>query len=197
MKIYDISQEIFTSQVYPGDPQPQKYAVSSISDGEVCNVTAFSMCAHNGTHIDAPLHFFENGTAIDKIPLEKTVGFCYVACHEGKVSASDATEILSKAKNAHPDCSKRILIKGDAEVTYEAAKMLSQEKIYLIGNESQSVGPCDAPMSVHKELLSNEIVLLEGIRLDGVCEGVYFLNAAPLMLGDSDGSPCRAILIEL
>ena len=94
MKIYDISQEIFTSQVYPGDPQPQKYAVSSISDGEVCNVTAFSMCAHNGTHIDAPLHFFENGTAIDKIPLEKTVGFCYVACHEGKVSASDATEIL-------------------------------------------------------------------------------------------------------
>ena len=66
----------------------------------------------------------------------------------------------------------------------------------LIGNESQTVGPEDAPMEVHKILLGADVVLLEGIRLSDVPEGVYFLNAAPLCLGGADGAPCRAILAE-
>ena len=56
MKIYDISQEIFGCQVYPGDPTTQKRVLSSIEKGDLYNLTAFSMCAHNGTHIDAPFH---------------------------------------------------------------------------------------------------------------------------------------------
>ena len=52
-------------------------------------------------------------------------------------------------------------------------------------------------MEVHLELLKKEIVLLEGIRLKGVDEGVYILNAAPLKLGGCDGAPCRAILVEI
>jgi arylformamidase len=51
-------------------------------------------------------------------------------------------------------------------------------------------------MAVHIELLRADVVLLEGIRLADVSEGVYFLNAAPLNLSGADGSPCRAILIE-
>ena len=51
-------------------------------------------------------------------------------------------------------------------------------------------------MEVHLILLGAEIVLLEGIRLAQVPEGVYFLNAAPINLGGADGAPCRAILIE-
>ncbi|MBR4879284.1 MAG: cyclase, partial [Clostridia bacterium] len=66
-----------------------------------------------------------------------------------------------------------------------------------IGNEGVSVGPENAPMAVHKILLSQGITLLEGILLDGVSEGKYFLSAAPLNLKGSDGSPCRAYLIEL
>ena len=57
MKIYDISQEVFSCEVYPGDPVPEKTALKSMQEGEVYNLTAFSMCAHNGTHIDAPFHF--------------------------------------------------------------------------------------------------------------------------------------------
>ena len=41
-----------------------------------------------------------------------------------------------------------------------------------------------------------EVVLLEGIRLRGIEEGVYWLNAAPLNLEQADGAPCRAILIK-
>ena len=69
--------------------------------------------------------------------------------------------------------------------------------IDLIGSESQSVGPENAPMAVHLTLLSAEIVLLEGIRLSAVPDGAYMLNCAPLNLGEADGAPCRAILCNL
>ena len=55
MKLYDISQEVFGCKVFPGDPSPAKETKMSISAGEICNLTAFSMCAHNGTHVDAPI----------------------------------------------------------------------------------------------------------------------------------------------
>jgi arylformamidase len=50
-------------------------------------------------------------------------------------------------------------------------------------------------MAVHLTLLGANVILLEGIRLAEVAEGVYFLNAAPLNLSGADGSPCRALLI--
>jgi arylformamidase len=82
-------------------------------------------------------------------------------------------------------------------MTEEAAKVFADNKIKLFGNESQTVGPLDAPMEVHLIMLGAEIVLLEGIRLSEVPDGVYLLNAAPLNLGGSDGAPCRAILMSL
>ena len=50
-------------------------------------------------------------------------------------------------------------------------------------------------MAVHQILLSANVILLEGICLAKVPEGVYFLSAAPLNLSGADGSPCRAVLI--
>ena len=196
MKIYDISQEIFGCQVYPGDPTPQKRVLSSMEKGDLYNLTAFSMCAHNGTHIDAPFHFIKDGKTVDSIGLDTFIGMAYVAEHNGIVSADDATEMLEKAKKQNSDAAKRILIKGEAEVSAEAAKVFAESNILLLGNESQTVGPEKAPMEVHLILLGAGAVLLEGIRLAEVSEGVYFLNAAPLNLSGSDGSPCRAVLIS-
>ena len=191
--IIDISQEIFSAKVYPGDPTPAMERVKSMEEGEVYNLTCFSMCAHNGTHVDAPFHFLQEGKAIDKIPLDAFVGDCYVARHEGDVTAEDAAAILEKAKAV--EAGERILIAGAATVTAEAAKVFAKAKIKLIGNESQTVGPEDAPMEVHKILLGEEIVLLEGLVLTDVCEGKYLLSAAPLKLDGADGAPCRAVLI--
>ena len=195
MKIYDISQEVFGCQVYPGDPTPKKRVISSMEKGGLYNLTAFSMCAHNGTHIDAPFHFIKDGKTVDSVSLNTFIGMAYVAEYNGIVSADDATEILEKAKKQNSEAAKRILIKGDAEVSAEAAKVFAESNILLLGNESQTVGPENAPMEVHLILLGAGAVLLEGIRLAEVSEGVYFLNAAPLNLSGADGSPCRAILI--
>ena len=196
MKIYDISQEVFSCRVYPGDPVPEKKAISLMEKGELYNLTAFSMCAHNGTHIDAPFHFIGDGKTVDAICLEIFVGMAYVAEHHGIVSGNDAIEIIEKANGLNPEAAKRILIKGPAVVSLEAAKEFASRGVLLLGNESQTVGPEDAPMAVHQVLLGSNVILLEGIRLAEVSEGIYFLNAAPLNLLGADGSPCRAILID-
>ena len=191
MKIYDISQEVFSCAVYPGDPKPEKKTLFATAAGDLYNLTAFSMCAHNGTHIDAPFHFLGEGKTVDQMDLSIFVGDCFVARHTGDVSAQDAKNILEKAEGA-----QRILIAGDITVTAEAAEVFAAGSIKLIGNEGQTVGPESAPMQVHKILLSRNIALLEGIVLTEVPEGRYFLSAAPLNLGGADGAPCRAYLIE-
>ena len=192
MKIYDISQEVFSCAVYPGDPKPEKQALYSTGEGDLYNLTSFAMCAHNGTHVDAPFHFLHNGKTVGQMELAHFVGDCFVARHEGDVTAADAENILKKA-----DGTERILIAGNATVTIEAAEVFAAGGIKLLGNEGQTVGPENAPMQVHLILLRREIALLEGIVLQGIPEGQYFLSAAPLNLGGADGAPCRAYLIDL
>lgn len=193
-KIIDISQEVFSCKVFPGDPAPQNTQLLSVTKGDVCNLTQLSMCAHNGTHADAPFHFLNDGKTIDQLGLVPFVGDCFVARHDGNVTAADAAGIMGKAKSA--GAAERILIAGKAIVTAEAARIFAEAGIKLLGNESQTVGPEDAPKEVHLILLGAEVVLLEGIVLDDVDEGRYFLSAAPLNLGGCDGAPCRAYLIK-
>ena len=81
MKIYDISQPVFSCKVYPGDSKPEKQTLCATAKGNVCNLTAFSMCAHNGTHIDAPFHFLSDGKSVEQMDFSTFVGDCYMARH--------------------------------------------------------------------------------------------------------------------
>ena len=191
--IYDISQELFSCRVWPGDPAPAREVLADMGKGDVINLTAFSMCAHNGTHLDAPAHFIKDGKTVDRLDPAAFLGDCYVARHEGEVTADDAVSILQKAAAENAD--ERILIAGKATVTEAAARVFVGAKVKLIGNESQTVGPENAPMAVHLILLGADVVLLEGLVLAHVPEGKYFLTAAPINLGGCEGSPCRAMLV--
>ena len=196
MKIYDISQPVFGCEVYPGDPAPQKETLSSMEKGDLYNLSAFSMCAHNGTHIDAPAHFLRDGKTVDELPLAVFVGEAYVVEYEGDLTSEDASAILSQASEKSGEAARRILIKGNAAVTEEAAAVFATAKLLLLGVESQSVGPTDTPKAVHEILLSSGTVLLEGVRLSRVPVGTYLLSAAPLNLS-AEGAPCRAWLAEI
>lgn len=197
MTIYDISQEVFGCEVYPEDPAPEKETLLSMDDGALYNLSALHMCVHNGTHVDAPAHFLRNGKTIEAVALERLIGPACVVYHPGVVTAEAAKAMLQRASAADPEAARRILIKGDAVVSLDAAKVFAEANLLLLGNESQSVGPVDAPMAVHLELLEAEVVLLEGIRLTQVPEGVYLLHAAPLNLAGAEGAPCRATLLQL
>ena len=193
--IYDITQELFSCVVYPGDPAPARTVLADMEKGDIINLTAFSMCAHNGTHLDAPAHFIKNGKTIDELDPAAYLGDCFVARHEGDVTAADATAILKKASALH--AADRILIAGKATVTESAAQIFAEAGVKLLGNESQTVGPETAPMKVHLILLGADVVLLEGVVLKNVPEGKYFLTAAPLNLGGCEGAPCRAMLMDV
>lgn len=123
------------------------------------------------------------------------IGYCYVAKHEGDISAIDASKIINEAEKVN--AIDRILIAGNVTVTEAADKAFLDKRIKLIGNEGQTIGPIDAPMAVHKILLGSNIVLLEGIILKGIKPGKYLLSAAPLNLSLLDGAPCRACLIKI
>ena len=193
--IYDISQELFSCRVWPGDPAPVREVLADIDKGDIINLTAFSMCAHNGTHLDAPAHFIKEGKTVTDLDPAAFLGDCYVTHHEGDVTADNARRILDKAAAA--GAPERILIGGKATVTEAAARVFADAGIKLLGNESQTVGPEDAPMAVHLILLGADVVLLEGVILTHVPAGKYFLTAAPIHLGGCEGAPSRAMLVEL
>lgn len=196
MKIYDISRELLSSRVYPGDPTPKLRVLSSIDEGNLYNLTAINMSVHCGTHIDAPLHFISGGESICEMDLSLTVGPACVIIHNGIMDKTAALTVIEKAKEYGKDASKRILIKGNSTVSEEAAIELGDSGIMLLGVESMSVGPINAPMAAHIALLSKKVAILENLNLDEVEEGEYFLSAAPIKIEGAEGSPCRAILIK-
>ncbi len=197
MKIHDISQEVFSCVVYPGDDAPQMQPVKRIASGDTYNLTNFSMCAHNGTHIDAPFHFLSDGNTVEQIDLHKTVGYCFVADFAGTLTSQIAEQILNQAKQSQRGAELRILFKNDVDITVESAQALAESGVQLVGVESQTVGNDNNFVAVHKTLLKAQIILLEGLVLKNVVQGAYFLCAQPLALGGSDGAPVRAILVEL
>ena len=140
-------------------------------------------------------YFVNDGKTVDELSLSSMVGLAFVADCEGILSANDARAILAPVREKSEEAAKRLLLKGKVTVSLDAARVFAEAGVLLLGNESQTVGPQEAPMAVHLTLLSADVVLLEGIRLAEVSEGVYFLNAAPLNLSGADGAPCRALLI--
>ena len=84
MNIYDISQEVFGCAVYPGDPSPERFVMLKKSEGAVCNLTAFKMCAHNGTHVDAPYHFIDDGKVVE---INRDSGIRYIDLLRGAENA--------------------------------------------------------------------------------------------------------------
>ena len=193
MKIYDISQNIFKAKVYPGDPIPTKTIIKSIDNGDNYNLSSFSMCSHTGTHVDAPSHFIKGGKTIEEISLNKFVDDCYVF----EVNEPITKKLVNNSFNIIESLNiNKILIKGKGILTLEGAKAIKEMKIDLIGTELLSFGNDLDEEEIHKILLKSNIVLLEGINLENVNTGKYFLNAAPLKLHGLEGAPCRAILIE-
>lgn len=188
MQYYDITRELFTTTTYPGDPIPEKEAVCQISKGDPCNLTYLKMCVHNGTHMDAPKHFVDEGKTIDEIGLEQTMGECSVIACEGTLKSQDIKELIKEAK-------KKILLKGKILITEEAAEELAAAQLELLGVEDQSVGTQSTTHKIHKILLGRGMVLLEGLTLDQVEPGDYFLCAQPLKLGGCEGASCRAVLV--
>jgi arylformamidase len=164
--------------------------------------------AHTGTHIDAPLHFLEDGGSIGGIALERLIGPVQVvevpvgtscinaAVIEALPIQSGVERILFKTSNSS------LWGKGNQfDETYTALDTSGAEKlvdlgIHLVGIDYLSISIFEDVMQPHIILLSKEVVILEGCDLSNVQPGMYTLICLPLKINSSEGAPVRAILMQ-
>ncbi len=192
MKLIDISRDLLTAEVYSGDPSPKIEKVREISPESYCNLSVINACLHNGTHIDAPLHFLPDGKSVGELSLEKFIGPCRVI----EVSSGIITGQL--VEEYFPRDCKKILIKsnGTAFIHYTAAEELAYLGYELVGTDSNTVESPDSDGSTHRSLLNSEIAVLEGLDLSQTSSGEYFLIAPPIKISCAEASFSRALLID-
>lgn len=191
MKIIDISREFFSSALYPDDPEPKINTVSEISVVNPFRLMSYCAGTHTSTHTDAPYHCLEKGKTAEKLALDNYIGECTVVTTSGLITGAEIEEILLSSK-------PRILLrgKGHAFLTRSAAFVLCQSEVKLIGCDGVSIACEKDELDVHRDLLSNDIAIIENLELDGVYDGDYFLFAPPLKIGGADAAPLRAVLIK-
>ncbi len=190
---------------WPSEPEIEFISIKKISEGGSSNVNAIKMSLHTGTHVDAPLHFIENGKIISEydlsifngkakviqiknekeISLEEIINF--------KIEAGDI--VLFKTQNSNSEWYKEKFKNDFVYLTPEAAEFLSNQKIKCVGIDYLSIAEKGKGKAVHQILLGNNIAIIEGLYLGKTKQGEYELLCLPLkILGE--GAPARAILIE-
>lgn len=191
MLLYDISREILSAQVYEGDPKPSYANIKRIADGELYNLSTVSLCTHTATHIDAPLHFDDEGEDIASMRISRFFGKCTVVTIDGILTGDDMEQLL-------PHCARRLILhsSGKAFLSVSAARVIADSKLVLIGTDAMSIAPPFDERMPHLELARAGIAVLEGLFLDGVEDGEYTLSAFPLKLGGLEAAPCRAVLMR-
>ncbi len=194
MTIFDISTELRSAPVYPGDTPTRVARIKSIKKGDSYNLSGVTASLHTGTHIDAPAHFIDGGMTVDEMPLDTFMGGCRVISAIGRkddLTGADIEELV-------PEGTVRVLFKtlGECRLTRSAAFALVSAGVRLVGIDAQSVAPDGEESAVHKELLLAGIAILEGLSLRHVQSGAYTLMALPLKIDGVDGAPCRAILMK-
>ncbi len=189
---------------WPGREPPRRSWEKKITEGHHCNVSSWELSSHTGTHIDAPLHFFDDGESIDRIPPEILIGECRV------IESALGGEYTLSLEDVSP-CRgvKRILVRSshsrlEDERSYphhpqlftpDAARFLLEGGVRLIGTDRLSVDDSKGESySLHHLFLESGCVLLEGVNLEMVEPGRYSLYALPLRLSGAEASPARAFL---
>ncbi len=209
-RIHDITMTFSSGMPnWPGNPAPEVTRFRDMKEGDRNNMTSVAFHVHSGTHVDAPLHFVADGYPIEDMPLDVLIGPCLVA-HFPDVPAITRDMLVD-----HPDIGpgvERLLLRtvnsdrfGDAAefrpdftaLTPDAAQWLVEGGIRLLGNDYLSVERYKEPgNATHLAFLENEVILLEGIDMRGIEPGRYELVCLPMKIGNAEGAPARAVLIE-
>lgn len=213
MQIYDVTVPLSaTTPTYPGDPKIEIKEWATLAKGDAANISVLHMGAHSGTHVDAPVHFIAGAPNVASLPLSALIGVAEVievppetlVIDEPFVSTSchgPSERVLFKTRNSEfwgrPQDGFRV------DYTYidpgAAARLVSLGK-KLIGIDYLSIEAFQsADFATHVELLSNGVVILEGLDLRAVPAGTYELLCLPLKIagGSGDGAPARAVLRSL
>ena len=210
-RIWDVTLPIRPGMpVWPGDPAVEREPVSGIERGDICNVTAYRFGSHTGTHLDPPRHFYSEGLPLEEVPLSVWMGPCFVADLTGARDSVTAADL--DVANVPPE-TERLLLKTSnsrlwdtpdlpftpdfVDLSPDGAEWVIRRKIRLVGIDYLSIeGPRHSECPVHKRLLSEPVMILEGLDLREVSAGLYQLICLPLKTINGDGAPARVLLMR-
>lgn len=204
-KFYDLTLELKEDIiVYPGDPNFEIDNVCSISLGDSYNISSISMGTHTGTHIDAPRHFYNESGTIDEISMDKLIGEVKVfdmgslkeisKQHIEDFNIEEGDKIFFKTNNSKL-LKNNIYSEDFVSLTKDAAEYLADKKVPTVGIDYLSIEKSNSEFNdVHLLLLKKDVVIVEGINLSDVEEGIYNFAALPLKIKDGDGAPARVVL---
>ena len=173
--------------------------------GDRCNVSALSMSVHTGTHMDAPLHFIQEGRSMPTMPLDATIGPARIIEINDKVSIKPQAllrhrirrgeRVLFKTRNSRRAWETESFDEDFVYISKEAAQYLVDRGVRTVGVDYLSVGGFKKDgLETHLILLGAGVWIIEGLDLTQAKPGRYDLVCLPLKLLNSDGAPARAIL---
>lgn len=206
-KVYDVSMSIRGGMVtWPGEEPVKVERTRSMESGDRLNLTRLEMGAHTGTHIDAPSHFVDGAAGVDSISPSILVGPALVVEIRGVRQIGQ--EALEEARLS--DGVKRVLLKTDnvdlanrdqfdesfSYITPDGARYLLDRGIKVLGVDYLSVAEYGKGEEVHRALLTEGVVIIEGLDMRGVPPGIYQMAALPLKIAGCDGAPARVVLFS-
>ena len=202
----DISIQLCDAMMHwPSNPPISIKRVKDMEHGDTANLSEISMGAHSGTHVDAPIHFIQQGQGVDKMPLDTMVGRARVVEIKDTESIKPdellqhrlrrGERILFKTRNSSHVWQTDAFVEDFVFISDDAARFLAERGVRVVGVDYLSVGGFkDGSSYVHKTLLSGGVWIIEGLDLSKVSPGKYDLICLPLKLDHGDGAPARAIL---
>ncbi len=192
--------------IYEGDAPMRFDFLKNMKQGDKLTLSAYSLGAHSGTHIDAPMHFIANGAPIDEVALEPLIGAARVIAIPDSVQAIDAAEltkhdwrgarrVLFRTRSSLRSWMDSAFHKDFAYIAPDAAQLLADAGVVLVGVDYISAEQFGAAAPrTHQILLGRGIPIVEGLDLRPVQAGDYDLIVLPLKVKGHEGAPARAIL---
>jgi arylformamidase len=175
--------------------------------GDFVTLSAYSMGAHSGTHVDAPMHFVANAASVDRVELERLIGRVRVIDIADSVQAIDSAElnrhdwkgakrVLFRTRSSHRGWMDSVKFHRDfAYIAPDAAQLLADGEVVLVGVDYISAEQFGAPApKTHQILLGRGIPIVEGLDLRAVEAGDYDLIVLPIKVAGHEGAPARAIM---
>ena len=192
--------------IYEGDAPMRFDFLKNMKQGDKLTLSAYSLGAHSGTHIDAPMHFIANGAPIDEVALEPLIGAARVIAIPDSVQAIDAAEltkhdwrgarrVLFRTRSSLRSWMDSAFHKDFAYIAPDAAQLLADAGVVLVGVDYISAEQFGAAAPrTHQILLGRGIPIVEGLDLRPVQAGDYDLIVLPLKVKGHEGAPARAIV---
>ncbi|KQU59693.1 cyclase family protein [Rossellomorea marisflavi] len=202
MKIYDVTAPIHSDMpVYKNKPE-KKPSIKTDTNGHVTE-SRISIDLHTGTHVDAPLHMFNEGETIETIDIKQLVRPVKVfdlTDAEENISYEDIKDlaieendfVIFKTKNSWDEEFNFEFI----YVAADAAKHLAEKKIAGVAIDALGIERAQEGHPTHRTLMGNGVIIMEGLRLKDIEAGQYFMVAAPLNVQKTDASPARVLLFD-